>query len=316
MLNEGRGTELRQQLDLLLVEKPFTYEQLLDVVEEAERRWAERYGDGQDVHMRMMRTQDDAYVARRADIVTRTKTAAHTQQESPTAASTDEVGQTGHDEVVRPDVRPDRQTYVREDDPQVGQYRESDRTDGDERDEGDVDDLLDQAHALMGRCQYDEALPVTQRAVERYPRSLKAWCTLGSNYGYLGRVADLERAFEQALRLAVTPWDEVEVWYDRGHAENNADAWQASVRWLLKGMVLTNMGNFLDRHYFEEALLALDAAEMRASLRSSSERMVFGLKAECLFALGREVEARHYRRKAKALEQNKRAASPKHEVLH
>ena len=91
---------------------------------------------------------------------------------------------------------------------------------------------------------------------------------------------------------------------------------QWSAPWLFKGMVLTNMGNFLDRHYFEEALVALDAAEMRSSLHSDEERMVFGLKAECLFALGREVEAHHYRRKEKALGQSKRAASSKPEVLH
>lgn len=55
MLNEGRGTELRQQLDLLLVEKPFTYEQLLDALEEAERRWAAQLGvKTPHIHIRQM----------------------------------------------------------------------------------------------------------------------------------------------------------------------------------------------------------------------------------------------------------------------
>jgi CheY-like chemotaxis protein len=321
ILQTGRGAELRQQLDLLLVPKPFTYEQLLETLEDAERRWVERYGDRQDAHTKAVRTLD-AYVAGRANIVI--KTAAQTQQESPTAALTDEVGQTGHDEVVRPGG----QTQVQEDGSLVGQSQVSDHNSvGD----GDVDDLLDQAHVLMCRCRYEEALSFTQRAVKLHPRSLKAWCALGSNYGYLGRVADLERAFEQALRLVVTPWDEVEVWYGRGHAENNSSAWQDSVRsferlaqlepqwcmpYLLRGMVLTNMGNFLDRHYFEKALLALDAAEMRANLHSDEERMIFDLKAECLLALRREVEARHYQRKAKELRTDKRGASSRAKTLH
>jgi hypothetical protein len=48
---------------------------------------------------------------------------------------------------------------------------------------------------------------------------------------------------------------------------------------------------------------------MPTRLRSDEQRMVYQLKAQCLFGLGRDVEARHYQRKVRELQQDERAAS-------
>lgn len=45
---EGRIQELREALDVPVIPKPFTVEQLLDAVADAERRWSARYGDRQN----------------------------------------------------------------------------------------------------------------------------------------------------------------------------------------------------------------------------------------------------------------------------
>lgn len=195
----------------------------------------------------------------------------------------------------------------------------------------DIRDLLARAHALMCRCKYEEALPLSEQAVELAPQSREAWQDLGSNYGYLGRVTDLERAFEQALRLVVTPWDEVETWFSRGHAENNANAWQAALRsfqalaelepdWrtplLFQGMVLGNMGTFIDQRHHDEALVAFDRALTLGGLSIVDERTVYGLKAKSLYGLGRDEEAKVYDRRAKEMWRAEQAASPRPSVLH
>lgn len=194
-----------------------------------------------------------------------------------------------------------------------GGHREGEQ---DRQSDEDVHDLLTHAHALMRWCKYEEALPLTQWAVKLAPQSVKAWQELGSNFGYLGRVADLERAFEQALLLAVTPEEECETWYYRGHAENNASAWEAAMHsfqrlaelepdwggpYLMQGMVLENMGAFIDKHYFADVLVATDRALLFGGLCSVDERVVYQLKASALVALGRREEAGYYQRKAEEL---------------
>lgn len=316
MLRTGRGAELCQQLDLLLVPKPFTYEQLLETLEEAEQRWAKRNGHAQDGHAATVQILE-AHIARR------TKAVAATQlpQEASATVSTDGERPRGYDEVVRPGTP----LHVHEDNGRVGQYR------GSQNNNDNVDELLAQAHTLMCQCRYEEALPLALRAVERAPHSLKAWQELGMNYGYLGRVEELGHVFEQALRLAVTPEDEFLTWFSRGIAENNANAWEAALQsfqrmaelepaWgaplLFQGMVLGNMGAFIDKHYYEDMLVATDRALILGGLSLSDERKAYDLKVSALYGLGRREEVGYYQRKAKELRRAERAASSRPNTMH
>lgn len=307
LLRSGRGAELCRQLDVPLVPKPFTFEQLLDTIEEAEWRWAmrssrqESHDGGNDDGCRCG-VWGVTELTRPGGVTTIGADRPHTPHTPHTLYTPGIQGTLG------------------------GQGGQSGQNDDD-----DVRDLLDRAHVLMCQCKYEEALPLTQRAVELDPRGLKAWRELGTNYGDLGRVADLEQAFEQALSLAVTPEEEIETWYYRGHAENSADAWEAALRsfqqlaelapdwchpWLMRGTVLGNMGTFIDQRYHEEALVALEYAQMRARPRSVDMRIVYGMKAKSLFGLGRDEEAKYYDRKAKELWQTEQAASSQPRVVH
>ncbi|MGO8951642.1 MAG: hypothetical protein ACLQUY_29110 [Ktedonobacterales bacterium] len=127
----------------------------------------------------------------------------------------------------------------------------------------------------------------------------------------------MEAAFDQALILAMTPEEEADTWYFRGNAENNSDQWTAALSsfrrlaeleqnwcmpWLMQGMVLGNMGTFVDPHYHEDALVALDQALVLLSrLRTVDERVIYGLKACSLSCLGRHEEAEKCRWKADTL---------------
>jgi tetratricopeptide (TPR) repeat protein len=180
----------------------------------------------------------------------------------------------------------------------------------------DVRDLLNRADRLLRELEYEKALPLLRRAVEIAPRSLDAWRELGTTYGYLYQPEEMGRAFEHALSLAVTPWEEIETWHTRGQAENNCDDWEAALRsftrlaeldpdwatpWLMRGMVLTNIGNFLDPRYHADALVALDRALALSHLRSVDQRIIYSLKAEALAALDRHEEAALFRRKAEEM---------------
>jgi superkiller protein 3 len=182
---------------------------------------------------------------------------------------------------------------------------------------GRVQDLLHRAHELMCQFKYEEAVLLARQATTLAPRSVDAWRELGSACGYAGRAKEMERAFAQALRFAVTPDEEVEAWFSRGIAENNCDQWEAALRsverlaelepawglpWVMRGMVLGNMGNFLDRRYHEEALSALDRALALGGLRSVDEQVVYSFKHKSLDGLGRRDEAAVCRRKAEELE--------------
>jgi Restriction endonuclease len=193
-----------------------------------------------------------------------------------------------------------------------------------------VQDLLHRAHELMCQFKYEEAVLLTRQATTLAPRSVDAWRELGSACGYAGRAKEMERAFEQALRFAVTPDEEVEAWFSRGNAENNSDQWESALRsferlaelepewavpWLMRGMVLGNMGSFLDRHYHEEALSALDRALALGGLRSIDERVAYSFKHKSLDGLGRRDEAEVCRRKAEELAQAEEAKpGARHEV--
>ena len=202
--------------------------------------------------------------------------------------------------------------------------------------DGEVGDLLERAHVLMCQFKYAEALPFAQRAVEVAPESLKAWRELGSAYGYLGRVSDVEQAFEQALRLVTAleaaPEDEVsddeielelmKTWFARGHAENNADAYQLAlhsftmlaeldpdwgVPWLMCGVVLDNMGGFIDPKHFQEALAALDHALALGLSSLTDQRIAYEFKASELSHLGRTEEAKVCGQKAAELRRAEQA---------
>ena len=186
--------------------------------------------------------------------------------------------------------------------------------------------LLSRVHKLLCALKYQEALPLAQRAVALAPTHREAWCELGATCGYLRRVAELEEAFERALPLALTREDELDTWFCRGIAENNADAWGAAVRsftrlaelapelgfpWLMRGMVLGNMGAFLDRRYHEEALVALDRALARRGLSPHDKRVAYSLQYFSLVGLGRKdeaAEAKGGRRKAKEMRRAERQA--------
>lgn len=185
--------------------------------------------------------------------------------------------------------------------------------------------LMERAGDLLHDDLYEEALPLVRRATELAPWSFEAWCELGSTCGYAGEVEELETAFERALQLAVTPFEELLVWMRRGHAENNALAYEEALEsiarlmeldpewatpWLMRGMVLGNMGVFRDRHYHEEALIAFDRALEIGGLSLVDERVVYSLRAKSLYGLGREEEAAVFERKAAEMwqaEQAKRA---------
>jgi tetratricopeptide (TPR) repeat protein len=189
-----------------------------------------------------------------------------------------------------------------------------------------VQDLLHRAHELMCQFKYEEAVLLARQATTLAPRSVDAWRELGSACGYAGRAKEMERAFEQALRFAVTPDDEVETWFSRGIAENNCDQWESALRsfeqlaelepewavpWLMRGMVLGNMGNFLDRRYHEESLIALDHALELGGLRPIDERVAHSLKHKSLSGLGRNNEAEVCRQKAEELAQAEGAKQAK-----
>lgn len=193
-------------------------------------------------------------------------------------------------------------------------------------DDDTVDALLERAHVLMCQYKYAEALPFAQRAVEVAPKSLRAWRDLGWAYGYLGRVSDLEQAFEQAFRLvtaleAASGEEDVSIerlmtWFARGHAENNAGAYQRAlhsftmlaeldldwgVPWLMCGVVLDNMGGFIDPKHYQEALAALDHALALGLERVTDQRIAYEFKASELSRLGRAEEAEACRQKAAEL---------------
>jgi tetratricopeptide (TPR) repeat protein len=174
-----------------------------------------------------------------------------------------------------------------------------------------VRDLLERVHTLLCQLKYDEALPLARQAVALAPRSLEAWRELGSACAHVRQVEEMEAAFEQAQRLAVMPDEEYITWYVRGNAENNCNAWEAAVRsfermaelepdeglaWLMCGMVLSNMGTFIDSHYYEEALVALDRALTLTGLRDVDRRVAYGLRYKSLVGLGRTEEAAEARR--------------------
>ncbi len=189
------------------------------------------------------------------------------------------------------------------------------------QDNGEVSDLLERAHVLRRQFGYTEALPLIEQAVEVAPQSVAAWRELGAAYGYLGRTADMEQAFEQALRLAaaldVASGEEAEdgadremelamTWFARGNAENNSGAYQRAlhsftmfaelepdwgVPWLYHGMVLGNMGVFVDSRSHEQALAALDRALELGLSGVTDERIAYDLKSESLATLGRPEEA-------------------------
>jgi tetratricopeptide (TPR) repeat protein len=178
----------------------------------------------------------------------------------------------------------------------------------------ELGDLLDRAHRLLCACKYKEALTVAHRAVKLAPQCLEAWRELGSACGSLQRVEEMESAFERALWLATTPWDESRTWYYRGNAENDAGAWDAALRsfsrlaelepdwghvWVMRAMVLENMGQFRgDRRYYEDALVALDHALEALELSAIDESMAYSRKEQLLSCLGRYEEAEWCRRKA------------------
>jgi tetratricopeptide (TPR) repeat protein len=154
---------------------------------------------------------------------------------------------------------------------------------------------------------------------------------LGSACGYAGRAEELEDAFDRALQLAVTPWDESMIWYARGNAENNAFAWDAALRsfarlaelepdwinvWLLRGMVLGNIGNVRGPRYHEEALVALDRALQSPELSLRDERVIYDLKYKSLWSLGREQEAEVFLRKSEELRRKERAATRRRPRIH
>ncbi len=182
--------------------------------------------------------------------------------------------------------------------------------------------LLSRVDALLRQLRYEEALSLAREAVALTPQNWKAWRDLGAACSYLGGVQEMEDAFEQALCLAPTPWDVMETWCARGNAENNADAWEAALRsfarvaelepewcfpWLMCGMVLGNMGTFIDQHYHEEALAALDHALTLSGRRTVNERVAYSLKAKSLASLGRQDEAQKCGWKAAVLQQLEQA---------
>ena len=195
----------------------------------------------------------------------------------------------------------------------------------------DVRILLKRVETLLRQLQYDEALSVAREVVVLAPLSWEGWRELAAACSHLGRVQEMEDAFEQALRLAPTPWDEMETWCARGNAENDANAWEAALRsfarvtelepewyfpWLMRGLVLGNMGTFIDRRYHEEALVALDQALValdqaltRKGLHTVDKRVAYSLKAKSLSCLGRREEAEMCGWKAQALYQLERAAA-------
>jgi tetratricopeptide (TPR) repeat protein len=144
-----------------------------------------------------------------------------------------------------------------------------------------VQDLLEGAHAALSQSHYDEAVQLAREAVDLNPLRWASWCELGTVCGYARREAQMEDAFEHALSLAVTDDEELETWFARGNAENNCGQWtdarrsfelvvesnpESSIPWRMLGMVLRNMGGFIDPRYFEEAQAALDRAAALAKL--------------------------------------------------
>lgn len=191
--------------------------------------------------------------------------------------------------------------------------------------------LLDRVRASLRELKYEDALSLARQVVELAPRNWEAWCKLGSACGHTDHVQEMEDAFERALRLAPTPWDEMETWFERGISENNANAWKAALRslarvaelepewffpWLMRGIVLGNMGTFIDHCYHEEALVALDQALTRKGLRTVDKRVAYSLKAKSLSCLGRREEAEMSAWKAQALHQLERARNDAPRQLH
>lgn len=191
--------------------------------------------------------------------------------------------------------------------------------------------LLKRVHTLLSKLQYEEALSLAREAVALAPRNWKAWRALGSACSHQDEAQELEDAFEQAVRLAPTPWDEMETWCTRGIAENDANAWEAALLsfakvaklepdwffpWLMRGMVLGNMGTFVDPHHHEEALVALDRALTLSGMRVTDKRVIYSLKAKSLYSLGRREEAEQCGWKAAAFAQLEQARKESPRQLH
>ena len=143
-----------------------------------------------------------------------------------------------------------------------------------------------------------------------------------------GHVNEMEAAYEQALRLAVTPDDEVETWLSRGLSENNCDHWMDALRsfeeaaerepewsfpWEMRGMVLRTWGRLLTPSYVEEARRALDQALALSTEESRNEQGISFLKGTSLSGLDRWEEAEQCEEEAAELrqhEQTRRGPSP------